>query len=87
VEGKAAGQGSPYIEKSGGMRLCWLHMMNHMPGHMHDQMTDHVQVTYTNNEKKKKKRIMCTKRGDNKYLSMCNYKKSTDGVVKPDLAI
>jgi len=55
VEGKAAGQGSPYIEKSGGLRLCWLHMMNHMPGHMHDQMTDHVQVTYTNNEKKKKK--------------------------------
>ena len=53
MEGKAAGQGSPYIEKSGGLRLCWLHMMNHMPGHMHDQMTDHVQVTCTNNEKRK----------------------------------
>jgi len=86
VEGKAAGQGSPYIEKSGGLRLCWLHMMNHMPGQRNDQMTDHGQVKNKNNEKKKK-RIMCTKRGDNKYLSMCNYKKSTDGVVKPDLAI
>jgi len=62
-------------------------MMNHMPGHMHDQMTDHVQVTYTNNEKKKKKKNKRKKRGDKKYISIWNYKKSTDGVVKPDLAI
>ena len=66
MEGKAAGQGSPYIEKSGGLRLCWLHMMNHMPGHMHDQMTDNVHITCTHNEK----RIIYTNRGgDNKSLS------------------
>ena len=27
--------------------------MDHIPGHMYDQVTDHFQVQFTNNERKK----------------------------------